>query len=127
MRLCLFLSLSLLAGACSSQDARLEQHRQKFQSLVATADVIGKAWADRRLTDRYARTALNETFQLLEQERAALAKPSSLADPRGARMSVVSERLSRLLSATMRDVSAADAPSMRAHLAEIARAAAEAP
>ena len=80
---------------------------------------IDEAWLDGKLSGTFTVTALEQTLQLAEQERAALAaSPEKLADPRGAQLSQSAEQLSRLLAATIRDVRAADAGAVRRHLAD---------
>ena len=81
---------------------------------------IGEAWLAGSVSGTYARTALEQTRRLVEQERTALASaPQSLVDARGAQLSQAAERLSRLLAAMTQDVRTADAPSVRRHLTEI--------
>jgi hypothetical protein len=108
------------AGACARQDARIQQHQEKFESLSSTTVAIGRAWLAGDTSGTFTRTALERTFVLVEQERSALAgSPQTLVDPRGADLSEAAERLSRLLALTMNDVRAADGESVRRHLAEI--------
>jgi hypothetical protein len=110
----------LLLGACTRQDARLQQHQEKFASFGATTETIGHAWLDGSLSGTYTRTALSETLRLVEQERAALAaKPQMLLDPRGAALSQQAEKLSRVIAQLTGDVQAANAVAARGHLADI--------
>jgi hypothetical protein len=105
---------------CSRQDKRLQQHQERLESLGSTTATIAEAWLSGSTSGTYTRTAFEQTFMLVEQERTALAKtPDALLDPRGAYLSHASERLSRLLAAMQHDVAAADAASMRRRLAEI--------
>src|SRR5215218_7452377 len=98
----------LTAGACARQDARLQQHQEKLESLGSTTAAIGRAWLDGHTSGTFTRTALEQTFLLVEQERSALAgSPQSLLDPRGAHLSQAAEGLSRLLATTINDVGAA--------------------
>ena len=118
----LYVLTALLAAAtaCSSLDDQLQQHRKKIESLGATTGTIGDAWLSGSVSPAYARTALERTRQLVEQERAALASaPDALADPRGAQLSQAAERLSRLLADLTVDVRHADRASARAHLGGI--------
>lgn len=113
-------ALALNANGCSRQDARLEQHRKSFESLGATTVAIVDAWLNGQTSGTYTRAALAKTFQLVEQERTALARaPEALRDPRGASLSQSAERLSRLLAAMDADVAAANGASARQHEAEI--------
>jgi hypothetical protein len=113
-------ALVFCATGCSRQDTRLAQHKKAFESLGATADAIVQDWLGGQVSGTYARAALEKTFQLVEQERAALAsRPQALHDPRGAALSQNSERLSRLIADLMLDVADADGASARRHVAEI--------
>ena len=117
---CAIVVLALASGACSRQDARLEQHRKKFESLGATTAAIGEAWLSGSVSGTYTVTALEQTFLLVEKERTTLASaPEALLDPRGAHLSQAAERLSRLLAAVIGDVQSADAEAVRRRLAEI--------
>jgi len=108
------------AGACARQAAQIRQHQEKFESLSSTTAAIGRAWLAGDTSGTFTRTALEQTFQLVEQERSALARsPQALVNPRGARLSQASESLSRLIATTISDVGAADAESVRRHLTEI--------
>jgi len=68
----------------------------------------------------YTRTALEQTYYLVERERATLAQsPQLLADPRGARLSDIADQMSRLLAAMIVDVRASDSSSVRERLAQL--------
>ena len=106
--------------ACSGQDTRFQQHQEKLESLGASMSAIADAWLAGSVTGTYAVTAFEQTLLLVEQERHTFAtRPDALADARGARLSADAEQLSRLLAATIHDVEAADAESVRAHLLDI--------
>jgi hypothetical protein len=105
---------------CGRQDTRLQQHREKFESLGATTAAIGESWLAGSTSGTFTVTALNQTFLLVEQERAALASsPEALLDPRGAELSQAAESLSRLIAQMQQDVRAADASSVRRRLANV--------
>ena len=111
---------ALTAAGCTRQDAKLEQHNEKFASLRATTAAVGEAWLAGNVSGTYADTALEQTFMLVEQERTALAaSPQTLLDPRGAALSQAAERHSRLLALMIQDVRGADAPAARRHLADV--------
>jgi hypothetical protein len=113
-------AVGLSAGACVRQDARIQQHQEKLESLGSTTAAIGRAWLGGDTSGTFTRTALEQTFRLVEQERSALAgSPQALLDPRGAHLSQAAESLSRLLAMTINDVDAADAGSVRRRLTEI--------
>jgi hypothetical protein len=68
----------------------------------------------------YTSTALEQTFALVERERASLASaPRMLVDSRGAGMSQSAERLSRLLAAMQHDVRGSDAQSLRQRVSDL--------
>lgn len=112
-------ALIFLVG-CSRQDTRLERHKKKLESLGATTKVIADAWLSGDVSTTYARTALDRTFYLVEQERAKLAsRPEMLQDTRGAALSENAEQLSRLIAAIIGDVGSADDQSARQRLASL--------
>jgi hypothetical protein len=111
---------ALIASACGRQDQRLRQHDQKLESLAASATAIGRAWLAGSTSGTYTITALEQTYVLVEKERAALAStPDALVDPRGAELSQTAERLSRVLAAIRYEVRGADAASVRQRLHDI--------
>jgi hypothetical protein len=122
-RLCarlLCAAVALVSSGCSRQDARLQQQREKFESLGATTAAIADDWLAGSTSGTYTLTALEQTFLLVEQQRAALASsPDALLDPRGAQLSQAAESLSRLIAAMRQDVRAADAASLRRREARI--------
>jgi hypothetical protein len=112
-------ALVFLVG-CTRQDTRLEQHKKNLESLGATTKVIADAWLSGDVSGTYARTALDQTFYLVEQERAKLAsRPEMLQDARGAALSEDAEQLSRLIAAIIGDVGSADDQSARQRLTSL--------
>jgi hypothetical protein len=110
----------LVTAACSGPAARMQQHREKFRSLASTSAAIGEAWMSGRVSGTFAVTALEQTFRLIEQERASLASsPESLVEAEGAQLSQSAERHSRLVAQLMRDIRAGDGASVRERLAHI--------
>jgi hypothetical protein len=109
-------TLALSAG-CGRQDAQLERHKKNFESLGATTKVVSEAWLSGHVSGTYTRTSLEQTFYLVEQERATLAStPAMLQDPRGAALSQDAEHLSRLIASIIGDVTSADGHSVRQRL-----------
>jgi hypothetical protein len=109
-----------LSSACSGKDSRLQQHREKLQSLTATTTMIAEAWLSGSVSPTYGRTAFEQTLLLVEKERSAVASnPETLADPRGARLADSADRLSRVLAVLIHDVAAGDRASVRQHASEI--------
>jgi hypothetical protein len=120
--------VTLSAAACSRQDSQIQQHSEKLASLRATTVAIGEAWLAGDVSGTYAQTALEQTFMLVEKERAALAAgPQMLLDPRGAALSQAAERHSRLLALMMHDVRGADAAATRRHIADASTIAGNSP
>ena len=118
--LLLCMALLWLSAGCSREDQRLQQHRKQFESLGATTAAIGEAWLAGSVSGTFTLTALDRTFQLVEQEQTALAaSPNALLDPRGAELSQAAEKLLRLLARLTGDVRSADATAVRQHLADI--------
>ncbi len=116
----LLLTVALIATACDRRDERLQKHDQKLESLAASATAIGSAWLSGRTSGTYTLTSLEQTYVLVEKERAALASsPDALVDPRGAKLSQSAERLSRVLAAMRDEVRGSDASSVRQRLRDI--------
>jgi hypothetical protein len=116
------LSTALAALSCSDQDAQLQQHKEKFESLTATTTAIGEAWLDQSASSTYARAALERTYLLLEQERAKLVgSPESLLDERGVHLAQDAELLSRTIASMIGDVKRADSHALRQRLSTLPR------
>jgi hypothetical protein len=82
--------------------------------------VIAEAWLSGDVSGTYARTALEQTFYLVEQERASLAsRPEMLQDPRGATLSQDAEKLSRVIASMIGDVGTANGNAARQRLASL--------
>ena len=111
---------AIITAACGRQDQRLQQHDRKLASLAASATAIGNAWLSGSTSGTYTITALEQTYQLVEQERATMAgAPDALVDPRGAELSQSAERLSRVIAAMRYEVRGSDAASVRQRLRDI--------
>jgi hypothetical protein len=118
----ILLGTAVFCSACNGQERRLQQRQEKIESLGATATAVGNAWLDQSVSSTYARTALDQTFLLLEQERSTLASsPENLIDGRGARLSQAAERLARTIALISDDVTRGDATSARQHLSTVPR------
>jgi len=112
--------LCAFTTACNRLDDQLQHHREKFESLAASAGFIGNAWLSGSTSGTYTATALSQTFLLVENERATLAStPDALIDRRGAELSDSAEALSRVIAALLDDVRGADAAAVRQRLATI--------
>ena len=122
----LLATVSLIVAECGRQDQRLHQHHQKLESLASSAAAMGNAWLSGSTSGTYTITALEQTYLLVETERAEMAStPDALVDPRGAELSQSAERLSRVLAAMRYDVRGSNASSVRQQLREIAGLVAE--
>jgi len=112
---------ALACGSCSGRDAQLQQHGAKLESVTATTAAVSAAWLSGHVSGRYARTALEQTFALVAQERRALAKdPQALFDPRARRLTDRADHTSRALVFILQDVIRTDPGSLRQHLANLA-------
>jgi hypothetical protein len=81
---------------------------------------VADSWLHGDVSGTYARTALEKTFQLVEQERAAVAAtPEDLARPAANGVARTGEQLSRAIAALTRDVRMADSASARRHLSDL--------
>jgi uncharacterized protein YgfB (UPF0149 family) len=106
-------------SACGAE-AQLKQHAEKVRSLRATTIAIADAWLHGNVSGAYAQGALEQTFQLLEQERTAVAgTPDDLARPAANALTHTTEQLSREIAALTRDVRMADGASARRHLGDL--------
>ena len=109
-----------MAAGCARQDAQLQQHREKLESLASTTATICRAWLAGSTSGTYTETALTQTLVLVEQERSAFAStPEALLDGRGAALSQSAEQLSRVIAKIIGDVRDADGPSVRQAMSSI--------
>jgi hypothetical protein len=114
------LLMVLVCLSCSSRDVRLAQHDDTLKSLGATTRMIADAWLSGNTSGTYTHTALDQTYHLVEQERAAIVRtPEMLQDPRAVSLAQEAERLSRLIASMMGDVATSDGPSARQRLATL--------
>jgi hypothetical protein len=111
----------LLTAACGGAEQLLSDQEKALTSLRATAATVGDSWLMGRIPTRYARTALDRTIQLLEQQRAELiAAPEVLADDRGSILSDKLQRLARAIVALRRAIVAGDSAAVHRALSEVA-------
>jgi hypothetical protein len=102
------------------QDRRIQQQQDALQSLSSTTRALAEAWLAGQISGTYTQTALEQTFLLVEKNRATLAaSPDILIDPRGAQLSVTAERLARLIARIISDVRGADAAAARVDIAAL--------
>jgi hypothetical protein len=120
-RLLLVAVVAVAAGcACTSSQAQIQRHQQKLQSLASTAGAISEAWLAGTVSGTYARTALEQTFFLVEQERrGVMSAPEVVVDPAGARVADAADALARVVALLRQQIVAADADAVRHHLARI--------
>jgi cytochrome c oxidase assembly factor CtaG len=116
------------ASGCRSADDILRQQSQALTSLRATTAAIGEAWLSGSVSTTYARTALDQTLQLIEIHRSELvASPQLLADPKGAELLQGGDRLSRAIGRIRADVGDGNSEAVRRQLAGIGLPAADPP
>ena len=81
---------------------------------------ICEAWLDSDVSRTYARTAFQQTYDLVAQERAAIAaSPATMIDPDSQRLSETSEHLLRSVAGLIDRVSAGDAGAVRQAVKDI--------
>jgi hypothetical protein len=106
--------------ACTPSQDQIQRHQQKLQSLASTASAIGQAWLAGTVSGTYARTALEQTFFLVEEERRGVTSaPEMVADPSGARLADAADALARAVALLTQHIVAMDADAVRHHLARI--------
>jgi hypothetical protein len=107
-------------SACRSPDAQIQQHARKIASLRATTRSVVEAWLQGNVTGRYAEGALDQTFELLEAERTAVAAtPADLARPHANVLARDAEATSRVIAALSRDIRTGDGANARRHLGDL--------
>jgi hypothetical protein len=108
------------AGACRTPEQTLTDQNKTLESLRATATAVADAWLAGDVSSTFARTALEETLQLLENSRSELAaSPALLADPQFANLTQSLDRLTRTVGALWKNVGDGDAAAVRRQLAEV--------
>src|SRR4051812_43620274 len=105
----------MLAGTgCGRRDTELNQRARAAASLAATTTMLGDAWLNGSVSGTFTQTALERLFQLIEQERRALAtSPQQLIDPRAERIAKADDDLSRILVHLAHAVQASDPDAAR--------------
>lgn len=102
-------AFTLTVGGCTSQSAKLEEHAEKLRSIRATTASVSEAWTAGELSGTFARVALEQAFQLLQKERAAIAPTATaLANPAAAALARDSDELERRIAALVRDIETSD-------------------
>ena len=115
-------------SACTSPEREVQKHAQKVASLRATTLSVTEAWLHGHVAGTYAEGALEQTFQLVQQERAAVAStPSQLARPHSNAVARDTEAMSRVIAALTRDVQTGDGTNARRHLDDLRAATSEQP
>lgn len=111
---------AVFAAACASEQDTIQQQQEKLESLGASTRLVADDWLAGELPTVYTRTALDAMFRQVEQQRAVLAaKPTTLADARGASLSQQAEQLSRLIAQMQQDVELQNATALRGRLGAI--------
>jgi hypothetical protein len=122
MRLCAI--AAILTTACASRDADVQKHAEKMESLRATIVGVADAWLNGYVSGAFTRTALEQTFELVDQERAAVAAtPEELSRPGANAVARHGEQLARVIAALSDAVRRRDASRARRHLADLPRPA----
>lgn len=110
----------LCASSCSRKDQQLVDHSEAFQSLSATATAVVDDWLNGSISGTYTLTALDQTYLLVEQERASMSSSAStVIDPRGAALADSASELAHHIALMMAAVRSADAASARRQLDDL--------
>jgi len=119
--------MTAIAVACHSPDD-VQKHAQKVASLRATTRSVTEAWLQGNVSGTFAKGALDQTFQLVEQERAAVAStPADLARPHANALARDTEAIARAIAALSRDIQSRDGANARRHLDDLQAATPEQP
>ena len=109
-----------IAAGCASPDAEIQKHAEKMQSLRATTAAAAEAWLAGDASGTYTQTTLEQTFQLADQERAAVAAtPQDLGSSPADAVAADGEQLMRRIAALSDAVRDRDAARVRRHLADL--------
>jgi len=95
---------------CASESATLKEHAQKLRSLRATAVSVSEAWSAGDVSETFARLTLEQAFELVQKERAAIAPTAQdLANPPAAALARDSDDLERQIAALVRRIETTNA------------------
>ena len=112
-------ALTLTVSGCTSPSAALEEHAEKLRSIRATTALVSEAWTAGELSGTFARVALEQAFQLLQKERAAIAPTATaLANPAAAALARDSDELERRIAALVRDIETSNRTPARRRLVD---------
>jgi len=114
--------LTVLTGSpgCSSAPDELLQHQRKIHSLKSTAALIGRSWTAGHVTSTFARTGLEHTFRLVEEERAALVRSAGHGSRPSFSMAIEdAEAASRTIAALEAAVQSGDRGAVQRHVSEL--------
>jgi hypothetical protein len=121
-RLVVFGIGAAIAAGCASPDAEIQKHAEKIESLRASAAAAAEAWLSGDASGTYTRTTLEQTFQLVDQQRAAVAgTPEDLRRLTADAVAAQSEELLRRIAALSDAVRDRDAARVRRQLADLSR------
>jgi len=107
-------------NACASAGSELQQHQRKLQSLATGARLIGADWLSGALSSRFTVTALERTYELVEEERPSLAaNPQAVAHGPAGELADLASREAQTVARLAGDVRQQDRASVERHLADI--------
>jgi len=111
------LLIALPAVACARHDRQLQDHEQTLSSVAASVNRIGEAWLSGETSGTFTAVALEQMFQAVEAERAAVAAdPAFIRDPRGASLADSASELCRRVALMLGAVQGADSATLRHQL-----------
>jgi hypothetical protein len=115
-------ALALLMNGCTSKESDVQQHAEKLDSLRASAAAVVNAWLAGDASGSYTLATLERTFQLVEDERSAVAAtPQDLVVPAANSVARHGEELERVLAALADAVGRRDGSGARRHLDDLRR------
>jgi hypothetical protein len=111
---------AVLTTACAAANSDVEKHAEKMASLRASTVAVGESWLAGDVSGTYTRGALEQIFELVDQERAAVAaNAEDLARPAADAVARDGEQLQRALASISNGVAGRDGSSVRRQLTDL--------
>jgi hypothetical protein len=111
---------AILTAGCAAASSDVEKHAEKMASLRASTVAVGESWLAGDVSGTYTRAALEQIFELVDQERAAVAaNAEDLARPAAESVARDGEQLQRALASISNGVAGRDGSSVRRQLTDL--------